>query len=142
LWFLSIAFRWKSRVKDLSESPLKGLRVFLLEDEFLIAMDVEMMCLDHGASEVIIRHQLKEGEDEPLPDFDVAVVDLVLAGQSTIPFADRLARLGKPFIFASGYADSVDVARFPSVPIVTKPYAGSELIEAIASAVRSRNGAG
>lgn len=101
-----------------------------------------MLCLDHGASEVIVKHQLDEGEeDTSLPDFDVAVVDLVLSGKSTLPFADRLQKLGRPFVFASGYSDSIDVMkRFPGIPIIGKPYAGPELVEAIASAARSRNG--
>ena len=140
--FFSITFRGQPWIKDLSDNLLSGLRVFLLEDEYLIAMDVEMLCMDNGAAEVIVKHQLDDSNSgDPLPDFDVAVVDLVLSGKSTLPFAEKLAELGRPFVFASGYTDSIDVnRRFPGVPIVAKPYAGPELVQAIASAARSRNG--
>ena len=35
-------------------SMLDGLRILILEDEFLIAMDVEQLCRDHGAADVVI----------------------------------------------------------------------------------------
>jgi DNA-binding response OmpR family regulator len=70
--------------------------------------------------------------------FDVAVVDLVLAGASTLPFAERLRNINVPFIFASGYADERLTSAFPNVRSVSKPYAGSELVEAIAATARRR----
>ena len=87
---------------------LEGLKVLVLEDEFLIAMDVEQLCLDHGASAVTVARKLSEvpGEDE----FHAAVVDVLLDGVSTLDFADGLRDAGKPFIFASGYTDNVEVA--------------------------------
>ncbi|TIX20809.1 MAG: response regulator, partial [Mesorhizobium sp.] len=33
---------------------LDGLRILVLEDEFLIAMDVEQLCRDYGAGDVVI----------------------------------------------------------------------------------------
>ncbi|TIX32026.1 MAG: response regulator, partial [Mesorhizobium sp.] len=37
---------------------LDGLRILVLEDEFLIAMDVEQLCRDHGAAEVTIAREI------------------------------------------------------------------------------------
>ena len=44
----------------LVSQPLAGLRVLILEDEFLIAMDVEQLCRDHGAADVIILRRLED----------------------------------------------------------------------------------
>lgn len=117
--------------------PLDGLRVLVLEDEFLIAMDVEQLCRDHGAADVVIIPSL----DSPAAididglDCDIAVVDLRLRGHSTLDFARGLAASGVPFIFATGLADDQEIGRdFPSVPVVSKPYRGPELIEAMAKA--------
>lgn len=41
---------------------LDGLRILVLEDEFLIAMDVEQICRDYGASDVIIARTIEEAE--------------------------------------------------------------------------------
>jgi DNA-binding response OmpR family regulator len=112
---------------------LEGLRILLLEDEFLIAMDVEQLCLDHGAASVVAARSVDEVGDDL--DFDAAIVDLLLGGVSTFDFAARLKDAGKPFIFASGYTDDAEVRqRFPGISLVGKPYAGDDLVEAVATA--------
>jgi CheY-like chemotaxis protein len=112
---------------------LEGLSVLVLEDEFLIAMDVEQLCLDHGASAVTVARKLSEVPSDD--EFHTAVVDVLLDGVPTLDFAEGLRDGGKPFIFASGYTDNVEVARrFPGVTLVGKPYSGSDLIQAIALA--------
>lgn len=117
------------------ENTLSGLRILLLEDEYLIAMDVELLCREHGAVEVAVMLNLDGLDaDAPLPDFDVAILDLILAGRSTLPFAERLATIGRPFVFATGYSRSDELLkRMPTVPVVEKPYAGTDLVMAVAS---------
>jgi CheY-like chemotaxis protein len=115
---------------------LDGLRILVLEDEFLIAMDVEQLCRDHGAADVTIARELAEIDGQALPErFDAAVVDLMLGGVSTLDFAARLRGEGVPFVFASGYSDSDEIRdSFPNTRLVTKPYSGDDLIEALAMA--------
>lgn len=121
---------------------LAGLRVLVLEDEFLIAMDVEQLCRDGGAEDVVIVRSLDELDpivDKPRT-FDVAIVDLMLSGISTLDFARRLYDLGVPFVFASGYSDLHEIAeKFPDIAIISKPYAGEDLVGAIAAAVTNRD---
>ena len=115
---------------------LDGLFVLLLEDEFLIAMDVEQICRDHGAREVVIARTLEEAEQElARSKFDAAIVDLMLGGTSTLPLASVLQERAVPFIFASGYSDTQELTRnFPAIAVITKPYAGNDLVEALAVA--------
>jgi len=118
----------------LPSNPLAGLRVLLLEDEYLIAMDVELLCRDHGAADVIVKRSVEELEG-PLGEFDVAIVDLMLGGHSTDPFAARLRDAGRAFVFASGYAGNDELQdAFPGVRVVGKPYAGTDLVAAVAAA--------
>jgi len=131
-WIACIECRIFQETQRLSRI-LEGLKVLVLEDEFLIAMDVEQLCLDHGAEAVTVARKLSEvpGDDE----FHAAVVDVLLDGVSTLDFAEGLRDDGKPFIFASGYTDNPEVARrFPGVALVGKPYSGSDLIHAVAAA--------
>lgn len=112
---------------------LEGLRILVLEDEFLIAMDVEQLCLEHGAESVSVARNLEEADAHV--EFDAAIVDLMLGGASTFDFAETLKAAAKPFVFASGYTDSPEIAeRFPGVTLVGKPYSGTDLIEALALA--------
>ncbi|CDX23434.1 Response regulator receiver protein [Mesorhizobium sp. ORS 3324] len=115
---------------------LDGLRILVLEDEFLIAMDVEQLCRDHGAADVAIARELTEVDEKELPSrFDAAVVDLMLGGVSTLHFAARLRSTGVPFIFATGYPDSDELkGSFPEIGLVSKPFSGDDLVSALAAA--------
>ncbi len=124
----------------LAPQPLAGYRILVLEDEYLIAMDVEQLCRDHGAKEAILLHDLDtiQSRIENI-SFDVAVIDVMLGGNSTLEFAQSLRQRNLPFVFATGYADASErFADFPGVPVVGKPYGGPELVEAIAQAVRQK----
>jgi CheY-like chemotaxis protein len=132
-----------SGVVNLAEKPLKDLRILVMEDEFLIAMDVEQLCQDHGAEEVIILRTLKELGDQPVGDrgINVAVVDVMLAGESTVEFAKTLQDNNVPFVFATGYAENENLFEaFPGIRVVGKPYAGPTLITAIVEAVNQGQG--
>ena len=115
---------------------LEGLRILVLEDEFLIAMDVEQLCRDYGAGDVVIARDLAEIDEQTVADrFDGVIVDLMLSGTSTLDFAAQLRQAGTPFVFASGYSDADEIrASFPGVRLVTKPYSGDDLVEALAVA--------
>lgn len=125
------------------EKSLKDLRILVMEDEFLIAMDVEQLCQDHGAEEVIILRTLKELGDRTVEErgINVAVVDVMLAGESTVEFAKQLQDRKVPFVFATGYAENEHLFEaFPGIRVVGKPYAGPTLITAIVEAVSERRG--
>jgi DNA-binding response OmpR family regulator len=122
---------------DLDTLPLDGLRILILEDEFLIAMDVEQLCRDHGAVDVLISRTLDGVEHLPDDAFDAAILDMKLGVTSTLGFARGLFESGVPFVFATGYADPGETSvRFPGVPVVTKPYLGTDLVEALAGVAR------
>lgn len=105
-----------------------------MEDEILIAMDVEQLCREHGAADVVLVHKLDEaGAAAPAGGaFDAAVLDVALAGRSTLGFAEKLLGEGVPFVFATGHADVEGLfAAFPEVAVIGKPYGGHALAGAI-----------
>lgn len=119
---------------------LAGRRILILEDEPLIAMDVEQLCREEGAADVVIMRSLSEtgSAGDVRKRFDVAILDLLLGGTSTLDFAGELWDLGLPFVIASGYTDIDEILKaFPGVRVIGKPYAGKELMEAVAAAGRS-----
>lgn len=115
---------------------LSGMRILVLEDEVLIAMDVEQLCRDNGASDVVVVRNLAEIDaDRAAMEFHAAIVDVMLDGTSTLDFARHIHERNVPFVFASGYTDIDEIfAVFPDVAVIGKPYSGSELIEAVAAA--------
>lgn len=107
-----------------------------MEDEILIAMDVEQLCREHGAAEVVLAHSLGAQDAASTGRFDAAILDVALGGHSTLGFAETLARQGVPFVFATGHADAEGLFdAFPGVAVIGKPYGGDALIEALARAI-------
>lgn len=114
---------------------LAGLRVLVLEDEFLIAMDIEQLCRDHGAENVVVVQSLDGIEPGFATEFHAAIIDMLLGGVSTLEFAAGLRDNNVPFVFASGYTDNEEVSKlFPDATLIGKPYSGNDLIAALAAA--------
>lgn len=121
------------------DDPPAALRlVLVVEDEPLIALDIQMMLEDHGygvqgpAGSVEAALALL---DRARPD--LAVLDLNLRGQLVLPVAERLLVLGVPFILASAYASAEFTGRnriFADVQRVDKPILERCLLEALGRA--------
>ena len=114
-------------------SPLRGARVLLVEDQFLIALDVETMLLAAGAVEVETCATLAEAEAR-LRDFtpDIAVLDVQLGADTSEPLALRLQAQGVPFAFASGFSELDMPAGLQDAPLLRKPYGSSDLVAVLA----------
>ena len=119
----------------MGENLLTDLHILVMEDEFLIALDLEQIFRDNGAAEVTI---VREVADDLLagPQFHAAVIDLMLSGTSTVAFAEELFARRIPFVFATGYTDVQELARsFPGVEVVEKPYSTDVIVTALAQAI-------
>ena len=126
---------------SLTSNSLAGARILLLEDEPLIALEVEYLCRESGADLIVTHSVFEEAEAALQEPFDIAVVDLILRGKSALPLADRLLATSTPIVFTTGGdSDGQLAARFPNVPLVKKPYAGPELINALRSVRRNSSG--
>lgn len=127
----------------MAERALEGLRVLLLEDEFLIALDVEQICHDEGCAEVLSFRDLSEIDDAILDAnrVDIAIVDVMIGDGMTLPLAERLRCRAIPFVFATGLSRHEDTfSDFPDVPVVTKPYASHQLVSAMKAVVGNKRG--
>ena len=78
--------------------------VFLVEDEALIRMMVAGMVEELGHRVVAAAGSIKEANAlAQSAQFDVAILDINIAGQTIFPIAEILKIRNLPFIFASGY---------------------------------------
>jgi two-component SAPR family response regulator len=115
--------------------PGDALKVLVVEDEFLVAMDIENMLEQLGCQVVASVPRLRKALDVALSlDFDLAVLDINLAGEVVYPLAFRLANRGTPFVFTTGYSTSSLPSELSDRPLVRKPVTLASLKKSVALA--------
>ncbi len=115
---------------------LSGVRAVLIEDEAQVAFLIEAMLADLGCEPVGVAARVSEALALiAATSFDVALLDLNLAGELSYPVADQLAAQGKPFVFVTGYGPSGLPPQHRAVPVVTKPFRGKDIAEALCMAL-------
>ena len=115
---------------------IEGIRIFLVEDEAIIAMMAEDMLEELGCDIVATATALPEALKvvETIP-FDLALLDINLNGVDSSPVAETLRAQGRPFIFTTGYGSAGRAPAYSDVPLVTKPYRSTDLADAIRRAL-------
>ena len=111
----------------------RRLRILIVEDEMLVAMNIEDMLLELGHEVAGLASRLGPalalaGESR----FDAAMLDVNLDGEPSFPVADLLARRGIPFLFATGYGRQGIDGRYRDFPMLQKPFRTVELGAALA----------
>jgi CheY-like chemotaxis protein len=116
---------------------LTGMRCLVLEDEFLIALDLQEIFEAAGAASVACLANadaaLAALREEK---FNLAVLDINLGGATRTSFsvAEALAAQKTPFVFLTGMRRDATIASgFTHVPVLEKPYHQETVLEAICS---------
>lgn len=102
-------------------------RILVLEDDALIALDIEQALMGMGDVDVSVAHRLEAGI--ALLDahsFDLAILDVDLGKDNSIALAERLARDGKPYLFLTGYRSS-RAHEIAADRLLEKPFATEDL---------------
>ncbi len=115
---------------------LRGKRVLVIEDEALVAMLVEdelrgvgatvlgpAACMDDAMR--LVKAAVADG------GMDAAVLDINLDGKHVAPVADKLAALGLPFPFATGYGEGHSTGGHRAAPTLHKPFAPERLVATV-----------
>jgi CheY-like chemotaxis protein len=118
------------------DSLLSGKRCFVLDDEFLIALDIQQILERAGASYVASATSAAEAIEVLARErkFDLAVLDVKLGGgeRNSLDVAALLQAQGVPFVFLTGMrVDEVHAKTFPTAPVIEKPYQATALLRAV-----------
>lgn len=118
---------------------LTGLKVLIVEDEMLLAMDYEAMLQREGCT--ILGPVARASKAMALLETgrpDAVILDLNLAGERPVELAETLTALGVPFVIVSGYAEKqMQEPVFRAAPRLDKPLKPPELINAIEALART-----
>ena len=108
------------------------LRILIVEDEMLVAMNIEAMLLDLGHEVAGLASRLEPALSLAREAaFDVAMLDVNLAGEASFPVADALRERGIPFLFATGYGINGIAEDYRTAPVLQKPFRARDLEEAL-----------
>ena len=122
-----------------NQNGLSGKRILVVEDEPMIAMDIEGQLQDAGC--VVV------GPAETLHDaarliadggFDAALLDCNLSGDRVDELARQLSQRGIPFAFATGYGRDALPRGFHDAPLLEKPFAPGQLVATLNLVLRQR----
>jgi CheY-like chemotaxis protein len=113
---------------------LTDKNVLVLEDQLLIAMEVEHSLLQLGAKSVVIACTTDEALElmqETKPD--LAVLDINLGPSTTsFPVAETLRSNGTPWVFATGYGNEINIPPpLKTAALIRKPYTTEMLAKAL-----------
>jgi CheY-like chemotaxis protein len=107
----------------MSENGFGARRVLIVEDDVMIRMLIEDMLLDLGFAVAAQAAKVPEALAAlKSTEFDVAILDVNLSGETTGPVAEALAARGTPFVFATGYGEHGLPAQFRNRPLLKKPF--------------------
>jgi DNA-binding LytR/AlgR family response regulator len=131
---------------NMVKQRLKGMRILIVEDEYLIAADLADGFMAAGAEVVgpigTVEQALTLLADSTVPTPDAASLDMNLRGTLVFPVADALLNKGVPFVFCTGYDHAKLPAAHRDVPRFEKPLDVARLSETLArqtSGIRPNN---
>jgi DNA-binding response OmpR family regulator len=113
---------------------LEGIRVLVVEDEFLVATLIEDMLVDAGCVVAGPIPRLSEALDAvDRGTFDIALLDVNLGGDRVYPVADALSRRNVPFVFVTGYGTAALPFEYAERPRLSKPFTMAGLLGKLSS---------
>lgn len=125
----------------MTEARLKGRRVLVVEDEYLLASCLTDALADMGAIVIgpvgTIADAVALISAEPV--IDGAILDLNLQGKMTFDVADRLKIRKIAFVFTTGHDRSVLPERMKNAVLCQKPFTIETAMDAIAEAIHGQS---
>ncbi|MGH7905194.1 MAG: response regulator [Candidatus Binataceae bacterium] len=120
-------------------SDLKGLRVLLVEDEFFIAEELQLILEDAGMTVVGPAPSLHKALQIAQGDgggIDVALLDVNLRGEHVYPLAQHLMARQVPFILMTGYSRDQLPSEYAARPVLLKPFNPDALLKLMGKLAR------
>jgi DNA-binding response OmpR family regulator len=113
-------------------APLGGRTVIVVENEILIALDIQSILAKLFPDAILLARSLSEAWDliEQAGAPRLAILDVMLVDGKCFPLARHLQNLAVPIVFLTGASEIVP-DEFAGYPVIDKPFMADDLIAAI-----------
>jgi CheY-like chemotaxis protein len=138
----TLRFGEPSLVPAPASPSLRGKRIMIVEDEPLVAMDMQSMLSGAGCQVIGPAGTIEEAKRLLASvGCDAALVDVNLKGEPVDELLSVLRKEGVPFAFVTGYGPKVLSQTFQETVTISKPFSAEQLL-AVTEVVLYLRGAG
>jgi len=124
----------------MDHAPLDGARILIVEDDAIIALELQSILTEAGATVIGPARNLamaeKMAENGPL---SAAILDIQLGSALVFPVAERLTEQGVPFVLNTGHGDARQLAAdWPDAEVLTKPSTHQAIVQSLSRLIENR----
>jgi PAS domain S-box-containing protein len=120
---------------------LEGKRILIVEDEPLVAMELESSLAAAGCEVIGPAGTLEQAKSLVAQrEFDAALVDVNLAGHTVDEIAAALTQKNRPFAFVTGYGREALPRGFQDAVLLGKPFGHAQVLAAVEVLLYQRAG--
>jgi DNA-binding LytR/AlgR family response regulator len=110
---------------------MRKLRILIVEDEIISAMDLQAAIAEIAAATVIIKTSVASTVKVLREPFDLVFLDIDVTNGKTFEVAHILAKNRVPFVFVSGSSPKDLPHDLRVVPFIPKPFQRSQIKQAL-----------
>lgn len=117
---------------------LSGARILVVEDDFLISTELDMILADAGATVLGPCRTLAQAE-RAITDNSIsaAILDFRMGDTTTLSVAAQLHRHGVPFVFFTGQSNTRQIeSACPGAKVISKPFQSRTIVAALADVLQ------
>ena len=119
---------------------LSGERLLIVEDDFLIALDIQQVLEGANAKGAVFARNYDEvaAMGDRLGEFDLAIVNPPREATADLAVAQRIVAAGVAVVVCSAYRRDLSGTAVAGAEFVDKPFADQDLLEACRRALARR----
>src|ERR1700741_1081372 len=117
---------------EVRDGPLSGQSILVLEDEPLLALELNFTLRDAGATVYVATDGETALRAIEVLGTSAAVLDINLGRKDCSAVCERLSDSGIPFVFFTGEARPDIMLRWPNTPVLTKLASKQRIIGVLA----------
>jgi DNA-binding NtrC family response regulator len=119
---------------------LSSQRLLIIEDEFLIALEIQRILEEANVSQTVFARDFREAKElvGRFGDFDLAIINPPLEGTPEIAMATQLANAGPALVICTAGPLGLDGTPLAGMEVVRKPFADGDLLAACQRALAKK----